>query len=764
MKNLKTLISTLLLVTLLMPTININGAEMASIDIVVDGEMLQLDVKPTIINGRTLVPLRGVFEALNATVDWNKETRQAIIKNNQIEVLMSPDVSAALLNGRIHTLDTASTIINDNMLIPIRFVAESLGHDVDWDPLNRDVLITTRETPPLPMETGLPVVGTKEALIELLGYNNDLHNYVNRRFSTMLDVIMEAPEVDEGLTTDDLRSDDASQTSAVESEKSYSGTNNQVEGVDEGDIVKTNGDLIATISNGQVNLIGTNPTAPTLLGIIPINSGRGAVSNLYLTGNQLVVIGSSYVYYGLPELMTLDTKLIAPPTYYTPNTFTLVYDISSPSEPILTMDMDYEGAYVSSRLVNDRLYMVTDKGLDYWSINDLTDYELQPKFADNLTGKTTVIDYENLHYFPEYVAPSVMMTISINLDEGTSNVDAYLGRAETVYATSETMYLAFTHYGYAEQLNTLIYVPNYSKTTAIYKFSLNDGNITYENKGSVPGILVNQFSMDDYNNHLRIATTTGDMWNENNLSKNNLYILDNELKQVGEVTGLAPGERIYSTRFYQDRVYMVTYRQVDPFFVIDASTPTAPKVIGALKIPGFSTYMHILDANHVLGFGTDTNEENGNIRTGGIKLSLFDVTDPANPIESKKEVIGVAGTYSELQNNHKALMISLQKGLMGFPITVAGQTPYVTDFSGAYVYDITTDNFTYKGQVTHKTATNNYYNYQESIKRLLTIGDYLYSLSDSKMVVSDLEDLSTTGELKLQNINQYDIPTLEPAK
>ena len=289
MKNLKTLISTLLLVTLLMPTMDLNGAEMASIDIVVDGEMLQLDVKPTIINGRTLVPLRGVFEALNATVDWNKETRQAIIKNNQIEVLMSPDVSAALLNGRIHTLDTASTIINDNMLIPIRFVAESLGHDVDWDPLNRDVLITTRETPPLPMETGLPVVGTKEALIELLGYNNDLHNYVNRRFSTMLDVIMEAPEVDEGLTTDDLRSDDASQTSAVESEKSYSGTNNQVEGVDEGDIVKTNGDLIATISNGQVNLIGTNPTAPTLLGIIPINSGRGAVSNLYLTENQLTV-------------------------------------------------------------------------------------------------------------------------------------------------------------------------------------------------------------------------------------------------------------------------------------------------------------------------------------------------------------------------------------------------------------------------------------------------------------------------------------------
>lgn len=763
MKKLGTILSVLVFVTLLMPTIHLSGAEMASIDILIDGEKLVLDADPTIINGRTLVPLRGVFEQLSATVDWNQVTRQAIIKNNHIEVLISPDVNAALLNGRLHPLDANARIINDRMMIPIRFVAEALGHQVDWDPINRDVLITIKTDTDTPSDSDLPVVGNRSSLTELLTYNKTLHNYVGHRFN-MFDDVMVAPEVDQGLSRDDFATESAPQNSATDSEKSYSGTNNQVDGVDEGDIVKTNGQVIATITGGQVNLIDVNPTEPTLFSTIPINYNRGNISNLYLTDNQLVIIGSSYVYYSLPRPLTQDTELFAPPSYQTPNTFTLVYDITDPSKPILTTDMDYEGAYVSSRLVDYTLYMVTDKALNYWSLDTLTDYEIQPKYANNLTGDTRVIAYDRLRYFPDYVAPSVMMTIGLNLEDGTSNVEAYLGQAETVYATADNLYLAFTHYAYVQELNTLIYVPNYSKTTSIYKFALDYSQITYESKGSVKGSVVNQFSMDDYKNHLRIATTSGEMWHIDQPSENNLFVLNSDLKEVGAVTGLAPGERIYSTRFHLDRIYMVTYRQVDPFFVIDASIPTAPKVLGALKVPGFSTYMHILDANHVLGFGTETLVTNDTIETGGLKLSLFDVTDPSNPIESKKEVIGLAGTYSEIQNNHKALMISLDKGLMGFPITIAGQTPYVTNFNGAYVYDLTTNDFSYKGQVSHKTETTSAYKYQENIQRLVTINNYLYSLSDSKMMVYDLDDLSITGELKLQEIRSYDIPILEPAK
>ena len=172
--------------------------------------------------------------------------------------------------------------------------------------------------------------------------------------------------------------------------------------------------------------------------------------------------------------------------------------------------------------------------------------------------------------------------------------------------------------------------------------------------------------------------------------------------------------------------------------------------------------MHVLDEDHILGFGTETTEDEGFTRTGGLKISLFDVTDPSAPVESKKEVIGVAGTYSELQNNHKALMISLDKGLMGFPLSVAGKTPYATDFAGAYVYDLTTSDFSYRGSVSHKEASSSYYNYQDTIYRLMYIGDYLYSLSESKMVVSKLSDLSDVSELIFEGTTDYEVPIIEP--
>lgn len=753
-----------LLIMMLIPGNSIMGTTTDTIGIIIDGQQVNLDTAPVIIKGRTLVPLRGVFEELGATVDWNKETRQAIVKNDRIEVLLSPDTGSALINGEINVLDTASTIVDERLLIPVRFVAEALGHSVGWDSTTRNVLITTSEETTPFGDTELPVIGSREALVDLLKYNTDLHQYVDLRFGMALiepEILDAMPRTgDDGLDFEEETSNAVTQDTA-KAEVDYSGTNNQVDGVDEGDIVKTNGQQIATVSGRTINIIDATPTAPKLLSTINISQSRGYVSNLYLTEDQLVVIGSSSVMYGIPEPF-LDSPKLMPQTYHTSNTFVLVYDLTNPESPELTTDMDYEGYYVSSRLLEQALYMVTEKSINYWSIDTLTDYEIQPKYANNLTGETTLVTYDELNYFPDYVAQSIMMTVGLNLDTGASDVEAYMGNAENVYATSDDLYLTFTHYEYAEQYNTLIYVPNYTKTTSIYRFGLDEATITYEDKGEVPGSVLNQFSLDAYDGYLRIATTTGEMWDDTNLSKNNLYILDKDLDLVGQVTDLAPGERIYSTRFHQDRIYMVTYRQVDPFFVIDASDPTAPEVLGELKIPGFSTYMHILDSNHVLGFGTETDEDGSTIRTGGLKLSLFDVTDPEKPVESQKEVIGVAGTYSELQYNHKALMISLNKGVLAFPITVANTTPYSTDFNGAYVYDIDSESFTYRGRVSHKTAEDAYYNYGSSIKRLLYIGDYLYSISDQELVVSNLDDLTKVSDLDLVSNNEYFLPIIEP--
>lgn len=740
MKNLKFLTLLPILVFMVATLTPIHAENNTTIGIVIDGERLNLDTPPMIVNDRTLVPLRGVFEKLGATVDWNKETGQAIIKNDAMEVLIAPGLQSALMNGRIKPLDSPSTIAHERLLIPIRFVAESLGHDVRWSSETKTVIITTKTTVPPKEEKALPTIGNREAFVDLLKYNSDLHRYVGARFGQI--ELFDTPS--EAFTTDG-----APETAKAETSTERSGTNNQVSGVDEGDVVKTNGNIIATISDNTVHLIDANPLAPGLLSAIPISRDRGHISNLYLTESQLVIIGSSYALYGIPEPFLRDSKILLPQTYNTTNTFVLAYDLKDPKNPKMTIDMDYEGYYVSSRLIDDALYMVTEKGIHYWSIDTLTDYELQPKYANNLTGETTLIPYDELAYFPDYVAQSVMMTVGLDLKDGTSNVQAYMGRAENVYATTDSLYLTFTHYDYAKPYNTLIYVPNYTKSTSIYAFGLDDGTITYKEKGAVPGSVLNQFSMDAYKGNLRIATTTGEMWDEKNLSKNNLYVLDEGLNILGQATDLAPGERIYSTRFHEDRIYMVTYRQVDPFFVIDAANPKAPKVLGELKIPGFSTYMHILDANHVLGFGMETNEDGTTVGSGGLKLSLFDVTNPAKPVERQKEVIGLAGTYSELQHNHKALMISLSKGVLGFPINVASSTPYVSAFDGAFVYDIAPSSFKYRGSVTHKAAGDTHYNHKRSVKRLLYIGDYLYSLSDELLMVSNLSTLEQVSTLPL---------------
>jgi len=765
------------------------------ISIYIDGQKITLDTQPVIDNNRTLVPLRGVFEKLGATVDWNKETSQVIVKNKSMEVLLEPNNQAVLVNGQVSFLDTSSRIQDERTLVPLRFVAEALGHKVTWNATNNRIDISTKTTVTPVIEDKLPTLGSSAAFAQLLHYNNVLNSYINHRYLSR-DTKNSATTSEVAPAAKPTQDSNVGQPSnSGKTSEDFSGTNNQTEGVDEGDIIKTNGKNIFSLNQNSVHIINSDPTKPEIISTIDVPNQRGNVSDIYVESNRLVLIGTSWVMYGYPkDLVTLFGPDFSP-AYSTNNTFVLVYDITNPSKPALSKDMDYEGSYVSSRLIQDKLYLISSKALNYWGVEPmyrmainpsvkmmnpsiapgysgpsnptglsdieykkqleaLYDYQFKPKYSNNITGKTTVVDYNNIHYFPNYITPNYMLTIGIDLASDVVDVKTYLGSAEIVYASEDNLYLTFTKYEYATQYNSLIFVPNYNKATVIYKFKLENGQINYEARGSAPGSVLNQFSIDEFNGNVRIATTTGQMWDENDISKNNVYILNSKLKEVGKLTDLAPGERIYSTRFAGNRIYMVTFKQVDPFFVIDATHPTAPKVLGYLKVPGFSSYMHILDENHVLGFGTDTVEKDGRVTTGGFKISLFDVTNPATPVEKSKEVIGVAGTYSELQNNHKALMISLNKGIMAFPITVAGKTPYATDFSGAYVYNISKDAFNFKGTVTHQPPESilsngvyKNYDYNYNINRLVYIGDYLYSLSQGKMEVTSLKNMTKTGEV-----------------
>jgi uncharacterized secreted protein with C-terminal beta-propeller domain len=254
--------------------------------------------------------------------------------------------------------------------------------------------------------------------------------------------------------------------------------------------------------------------------------------------------------------------------------------------------------------------------------------------------------------------------------------------------------------------------------------------------------------MDEYNNNFRIATTTGN-WQAESL--NHVYVLDNNLQIIGKLEDLAHGEKIYSVRFLGEKGYLVTFRQMDPLFVIDLSNPTNPAVLGYLKIPGVSNYLHPYDETHVIGVGVDATEQG---RVQGMKLSLFDVSDVSNPKEISKYIIGERGTYSEALNDHKAFLFSKGKNLLVIPISLA-EKDYQQTWQGAYVFNVDLSNgFVLKGRITHENETINkteyyYYDYQSQIRRSLYMDDVLYTLSGKMIKMNDLSDLKEINKVEL---------------
>ena len=269
--------------------------------------------------------------------------------------------------------------------------------------------------------------------------------------------------------------------------------------------------------------------------------------------------------------------------------------------------------------------------------------------------------------------------------------------------------------------------------------------------------------MDEHNGFFRIATTVGNVWGTgDNISKNNVYILDDTMNITGKIEDIAPGEMIYSVRFMGKRGYIVTFKTVDPLFVIDLEDPSNPKILGALKIPGYSDYLHPYDENHIIGFGKDTVEIKGNAYYKGMKIALFDVTDVTNPIQKFSEIIGDRGTESDVLRNHKALLFSKSKNLLAFPVTVMEVNDAVEKydlaygefaFQGAYVYNIDIENgFKLKGKITHLSdeeyqKPGYYYNTEKYVERILYIGDTLYTLSKGMVKAHELWGMEESGSV-----------------
>ena len=704
----------------------------------VDNEKVEFDVNPFIENGRTLVPLRGVFEKLGAIVDWNKSILEVVIKDENNEIQMLLDKNKVMVNGEIKDIDVATKMINSRTFAPLRFITESLGHDVRWDAATNSVYITKNQTEPKDNNMIL-TVGSRENLIALLEYNSKLYNYL------WMDrgVIQEDSAVSEEKGLE-------SAPQAPQPAEDHSDTNNQVDGVQEGDIIKNDGKYIFVKTGERLKIIDSNPLNPKVVATVNVPENT-SISEIFIWDNKLVVIGQNNFYYIMKEYNETDSDVkveaayIMPPRNYDNRTNVLVYNIENAEKPILEREFLFDGNYLSGREIDGRLYLVTTKYISVYY--DYTDIPL-PYYTDVLKNETNEFSYKDIRYFPNYIDSRYMYTAGIDLTDKLSvpDVEVYLGGSDTLYVSNDSLYAAVNDYSYDYTIKQdELYSPEYSTSTVIYKYGLEGGKINVLSQGKVPGTIINQFSMDEHEGMLRIATTSGEMWNET--SKNNLYILDENLKLKGNLEGLAPGERIYSTRFAGDRVYMVTFKQVDPLFVIDASDPSNPKAEGMLKIPGYSTYLHLVDESHIIGFGYDTEvSEWGGTVTGGFKLSMFDVTNIKSPKETYTEVIGKQGTYSELLYNHKALMFSLNKGIMAFPLSRTTDG-WKTDFFGAYVYNVSSDTISFKTKISH--IDTEAISYMDEIKRIIYIGDYLYTFSDKEMQIHSITTNKKVSELNI---------------
>ncbi|WP_211662061.1 beta-propeller domain-containing protein [Neomoorella glycerini] len=619
----------------------------------------------------------------------------------------------------------------------------------------------------------------------------------------------------------------------------YSRTNVQVEGVDEADIVKTDGQYIYQVNGRRVVVARAYPAAEMQIArILEFQEQQFTPRELYVDDKYLVVIGSTSrdipwqppgppykpesgrpapglspgsdsnpTKVAPPLLQGGPVKLdiYPPPPIRYPVVKAIVYDLGARSNLKQIREVELEGDYISSRKIGSALYLVASRYIDYYRIMQQETGEATPSYRDSAAKSGWVrSDYQDIRYFPDFVEPNYLLVAGLDLErpQVEMQVAAYLGAGQNIYASPEHLYVAVTHFrppevrplpqpapgpqpdtptspGVAPPRRPFIWSGPVSEgQTTLYKFALDKGRTKYLARGEVPGTVLNQFSMDEYRGYFRVATTRGEAWRTDEYtSKNNVYILDGELKLAGKLEDIAPGERIYSVRFMGGRGYMVTFKQVDPLFVIDLQDPQQPKILGALKIPGYSDYLHPYDENHIIGFGKDTVEippkdYQGNDRGSmafyqGLKMALFDVSDVQHPVEKFKEIIGDRGTDSELLHNHKALLFDREKNLLAFPVTVmevknkaaairpGGPPPYGEfSFQGAYVYDLNLEQgFTLRGRITHlddqdyMKAGQHWYAGNKNVTRVLYIGTSLYTLSGAFFKAHDLATLHEQNTL-----------------
>lgn len=570
----------------------------------------------------------------------------------------------------------------------------------------------------------------------------------------------------------------------------YSTTNVQEFGVDEADIIKNDGSHIFMIKGNTVRIIKAYPAqAMEQVATLMIDTGRFYPQELYLDDDTLTIIGYSGEGIGVydEEIQARSISDIAP-GYFPQGQVKLVsYNVSDRSNPEEIRSVSLEGNYLSSRKIGDTVYLVANKYNWYrWGQPLPAAGEMLPAFSDSSnTREKVAVPCDAIRYFPNFQDPNFLILAAINTVDTDKKVDreVLLGSGDQVYASQENLYVTRTAWDevYFERGTDVGW--NNAEFTEIYRFSLDNDSISFTAKGRAQGNVLNQFSMSEYDNVFRIATQKGQMWGAT-LSESVITTFDADMNELDRLEGIAPGERMYSARFVGDRAYMVTFKKVDPLFVIDVADPEDLEILGKLKIPGYSDYLHPYDEDHIIGFGKEAvpaNEEDIGAQDfawyQGMKIALFDVSDVQNPRELYTEVIGDRGTDSEILHNHKALLFDRAKELLAFPVTVheimdkdsrTKASEYGEPiFQGVYVYTLNLEEgFTLRGKLTNyddswfeKTGDYFYGSYDLNMQRVIYIGEYLYGIAQNMITAATLEDVEVLKSLELDQKSCSDLQT-----